>query len=338
MMRRAAVATALAASLSASTASAHDVESAVAHYDDDTLTAWILSLAGSEQASLWKGEGRATSFKLGATGKSVRFKQAGDLLERQLDGDDTIEEQSMTASVDQGVGVGASVGALAGQTKSPLSKSRYFGARASYWWLDETLQTTLEARRTFLEQSPLDFIDTDGHRVQTPEDLAGSNVGLTVTHLTTPSTILRSSASRTTREDRPAAWSLGLEIRQFVTPADAAVHFAVTHYENLGKVTQATSYGTIVAENARLEWHQHVVSRLIVMGGYRYYLETEKPRAADAAINRIGADAIYGTLRWRFGDGPWTADAPEVYSFVERYKSNVPNEGVLVGVGGRLPL
>jgi hypothetical protein len=154
-------------------------------------------------------------------------------------------------------------------------------------------------------------------------------------HFTTPTTIIRGTYSHTTRSDRPPAWALGGEARQYVPWTPAVVHIAVTHYENVGQITQQTSYGSIVANTGRIEWHQRLPHRFILMGGYRYYLEGENPRAIDAAERQLGSDSLYGSLRWRFGDQAWTADGPEVYGLAGRYASNSPNTAYMVGVGAR---
>lgn len=320
-------------------AHAQDVETAGAYYTDDILTSTILSVRASHATrTLWKGAGRTTSARVGATVKLVEFKAAPDLLTKQLDGETQIQETSLSASADQGLGVGTQVGLLAGSTQSPLSRVRYIGARAGQWWLRETLQTTFEMRKTSVNQPPLDYTDTDGQRVVTPEDLNGLNAAVTATHFTTPTTISRATYSRTTRSDRPPAWALGLEGRQFLPWTPAAVHVGFTHYENVGQITAATSYGSVVANTAKIEWHQRLPHRLILMGGYRYYLEGENPRATDAEQRQLGSDSVYGSLRWRMGRGAWTADAPELYGFAGRYASNAPNTAYLLGLGARFLL
>lgn len=315
---------------------AQDVETAGAYYTDDLLTSTIVSVRSSYTTRrLVKGAGRSTSAKVGATVKLVNFKEPPDLLAKQLGGASSMQETSLSASADQGLAVGTQVGLLVGSTQSPLSKVRYLGARAGQWWLKETLQTSFEVRKSSVTQPPLDYTDTDGQRVITPEDLDGLNAALTATHFTTPTTITRGTYSRTTRSDRPAAWALGIEGRQFVPWTPAAVHLALTHYENVGHLTAETSYGSVVANTAKLEWHQRLPRRLILMGGYRYYLEAENPRAADAQERQVGSDSIYGSLRWRLGKETWTADAPEVYGFAARYASNSPNTAYLFGLGVR---
>ncbi len=311
------------------------VESAVGSYKEDKLDAKVASLSVSEDARFWKGEGRATSFRLGATGKELRFIEPADLLKKQLDGRDKVSELSLSAGVDQGFRVGTTAGAFFGGTKSQLADAKFYGLRLGQWFRSETLQTTLDLRRTDVKQAPIEFTDTDGKRIRTPADLHGNNVAFGATHFTTPTTILRGSVSVTDRSDRPLASAASGEVRQFITQANGVVHFAMTHYENVGAVDDTQQVGSIVANNARLEWHQRLFERAIVMGGYRYYLEIENPRALDAANKQVGSDAMYTSLRYRFGDGSWTDEAPEMYLFASRYNTNVPTRGHVLGIGGR---
>jgi len=316
-------------------AAAHDLESAVAFYDDEKLEALITSVNTGAESRLFEGEGQATGARLGYTGRFIKFKDPADLLSKQLEGKTRIEEHGMNVSLDQGLAVGSTIGLLAGGSDSPLAISRYAGLRAGQWFRSETLQTQLEFRRTRLSQPSIEFTDTDGKRVTTPEALAGANVAFSATHFTTPTTILRGSVSHTERSDRPPASSVGAEVRQFLNATESAVHVALNHYENVGSIDASQQYGSIVANGARLEWHQRLASRLALMGGYRSYLESEKPRAADAARRRLGSDSIYGSLRWRPGMGGWTDEASELYLVFARYTTNVPSSAWLAGLGGR---
>ena len=313
------------------------VESAIGRYSETALDATVFSLTTTAGTpNLVGGEGHRTNATFGYTGERIHFKAPGNLLAGELGGKDTIDQHSLTAAVDQGLAVGTQAGLLIGSSKSLLSDTRFAGLKLGHWWRAETLQTVLEARHTIVKEPSLQFTDTDGKRIRTPTDLNGNNLTLNVTHLTTPTTILRGSLSGTERSDRPPAGSESAEIRQFVTPANAAVLVAVTHYENVGQIDDTQQFGTIVANNARFEWNQRLLVHAILMGGYRYYLEEEKPRALDADRKQIGTDALYGSFRWRFTSAAaWTDDAPEAYLFFSRYNTNAPTLGSVVGFGGR---
>ena len=157
---------------------------------------------------------------------------------------------------------------------------------------------------------------------------------LTMMNFTTPTTILRSILSRTTRNDRPPASAIGVEVRQYMRATESALHFECAHYENVGKIKPVTQYGSVVANSLRLEWHQRLLTSYIAALGYRYHLERERPRAAGEPVNQLGSDAVYLTVRWRFGEGIWTAPLHEVYGFAEHYKSNLPSKASFIGVGG----
>lgn len=303
----------------------------VANYDDDNVTSRIVSGSVSKGFNLIPDQGWESSATVGGTTKAITFKEPADLLEKQLKGKDHIEEHSTSVAVNQGVGIGSSIGLLAGSTLSPLSNSRYVGLRLGQWWAEETFQTVVEFRKTKLEQATLDFVDTDGKRVITPNDLEGNNATLTLTHLTTPSTILRGAASNTKRSDRPDAWSGSGEIRQFIDATESAVHLAATHYENIGVVEARTTYGSVVSDTARIEWHQKIMDRSLVSLGYRYYFEIEDPRPTDAKDRQVGTDSIFGTWRWRFTEAAWTADSSEVSLFFNSFRANSGVDGLLLG-------
>jgi hypothetical protein len=337
----------LALSLTATHAAAEDTDShggpgsaafGIAGYDDDLVVSRVYSTSLAKTLRLMPEQGKETSLSLSATNKAVHFKEPADLLEKQLKGDHDIQERSGSVSVNQGLAIGSTIGLLAGANDSPLAKGKYGGLRIGQWFLEETLQTVLEFRRTILEQVTLDYVDTDGKRVITPADLEGSNVTLTMTHMTTPSTILRGAYSVTTRSDRPDAWSVSGEIRQFVTPTDSAVHVALTHYENIGEVEAKTTFGSVVSDTIRAEWHQKIAERMTGSLGYRYYLETEDPRAEDARDRRVGTDSIFGSWRWRFSDVAWTADSSEYSIFFNKFRSNAGVDGMLIGTSITLNL
>lgn len=314
------------------------VESALGFYTETQLNAAVAAVSSqAESDSLWSGRGHKSAASFNYSAKHITFKNPGNLLVEQLGvGVTSINEQSLSLSADQGLQIGTQVGLAAGITKSPLSDARFFGAKVAQWFRSETLQTTLDLRRTDIKSPPVAYTDVDGKRIRTPADLHGLNAAVTVMHFTTPTTILRGNVSMTQRSDRPLASAESFEIRQFVPPVNGAVHAAITHYENVGEIDDTQTYGSIVANNARVEWNQRLLRRAIVMGGYRYYLENEKPRTAEAPRKSLGTDAIYGSARWRFGARLWTSDAPEAFVFASRYNTNVPTQGYVLGLGGRV--
>ena len=316
-----------------------DAELALGSYREETRDSVLTSFGTSATGKmLFDGEGKATSVRLGGTFKRICFTDSEDPLSKdQLDGADRLEENSLSASIDQGLQVGRQIGAVVGRTNSPLGQTRWAGVKVGEWWLLETLQTVVDFRRTISEVRALDVTDTDGARIQTPAVLDGTSLSLNVTNFTTPSTILMAGYSRTRRSDRPDAWSMTGEIRQFVDATNSALHLAVGHYENIGTVRQVSLQGQIVANSVRAEWHQRLRERWIIVPGYRWYLETENPRAEGAANSEVGTDSIYLNVRWRYRtDMMWVADQPEIYGFFGRYTTSEPRTVVYGGLGTRM--
>ena len=315
-----------------------DFEAAAAVFGEDTRQTLLFSAAGSTSGKWFHdGEGLGTSLRLGGSFKKINFTDEADPIAKdQLKGASILTERSFNIQAEQGLRIGSKVGAMLGRTYSDLAVSRWFGFRVGEWWLQETLQTVLEFRRSVSDVTPLDVTDTDGARILTPAVIDGNTWSLSVTHFTTPSTILLGGATRTERRDRPDAWSFTGEIRQFIDASDGALHVAMGHYENLGTVRQVSLIGEVVSNSLRMEWHQRV-GPWIIAPGYRWYAETEDPRAADAPSKTTGTDSIYATLRWRWDEGQlWVADQPESYAFFGRYVTSEPRTVNWIGLGSRL--
>lgn len=334
---------AVAASLAIITtqsAVAHQFEAATAVYSDDDRRSILTSgeLQGHTN-SLFTGQGQDSTLTLGYSVKKTEFKDTVNnayVINQQLQGTDYAWQQSFNASLDQGIVQGTNLGLFGGNTSSLLGSSKWYGVRAGQWWREDTLQTVLEARRTTATQLPAQVYDDEKRLIRLPEDVAGNNISLSVTHYTTPNLILRGQASRTTRSDRPDADGVSGEARYFVTPTDSAVHLGVGHYENVGQIDTTSDFGSIVANTVYGEWHQAFLEHGIVMVGYRTYQEIENPQGDTVDNKHLGTDWIYSNLRWRFDDGLRTSDAAEVYVFCGRYKTSEPRAGNLIGLGGKV--
>jgi hypothetical protein len=246
---------------------------------------------------------------------------------------------ALTLGVNQGLMVGTDIGASVGASTSPLGSSKWLGLRGAQWWLYETLQTTIEIRKVQATQKEAEIYGADTRQVILPEELEGENVNVGVRHLTTPSTILLSTYSFTKRSDRPDAHAFTIEGRQFLAFLNGAVHANVAHYENVGEIRPITLYGSVVANSIKVEWHQKLLGNSILMAGYRYYSEEENPRETNLNNTILSSDWIYANFRYRFAPkNAWLTDAPEIYTFAGRYANNQPNEGFLIGVGGKITL
>lgn len=323
-------------------ARADQLESAVAGYSDNDRTNTIISGSGNfSTTKLFGSEGQKTEFSVGYTHRDVKFKDTINntyLTTEQLDGKDSMQQSTVNLGLDQSISKFTSVGVLGGITEGPLGVTKWAGGRAGQWWREETLQTTVEVRRTEISQVLGEVYDDDRRIIRLPESLAGNNVNFSFMHFTTPELIWRGTYSRTWRSDRPPADGFSTELRYFLTPLQAAVHGSLGHYENVGEVSRITSYGSVVANTASGEWHQRFLDRFILMGGYRWYTENENPLSETITHKTLGSDWLYGSLRWRFGDGPWLADSHEWSIFGGQYKNSEPRHGQLVGVSLKLIL
>jgi hypothetical protein len=80
--------------------------------------------------------------------------------------------------------------------------------------------------------------------------------------------------------------------------------------------------GSIVATSASLEWHQKIGERTILAPGYRWYQETETPRAVNGLVKKLGSDQVYTTVRYRFWKDYWLEDASEFFISAGSYQTN----------------
>lgn len=193
------------------------------------------------------------------------------------------------------------------------SRTAWAGAAASFWTGEQTTRWTLDVQRNFTTAPRLDVTDVDGKRILTPERIGGTSAGVNWMHLATPEFLWRGGVSVILRDDRPEARAASLEGRYFIVPVNAAVHASATRFENRGPLEPVTLTGSIEATSASAEWHQKIGERIILAPGYRWYRETETPRAINGARKILGTDHIHATIRYRFWRDYWLEDAPEAF-------------------------
>lgn len=316
-------------------AEASSFENGVSLYDETQRSSKMYSsqLNASTQ-SIFEGKGHSSGIGLGYTRKEIHLKNPNkDLATRQLGGKTDTHEDSYNLNLDQGLGIGTQIGGSVGVTTSDLVDRLWWSANFMQWFLEETLQTTLSLRKTITKAPQIDTVDVDVRRIRTPEEIVGTNAKFGMTHLTTPSTILRGQYSLTKRNDRPDAFSVMAEVRQFISLTETAVHLNLTHFENVGEIKPITTYGTVVANAVSTELHQHIPGRVITMLGYRQYREIENPRAIELDRKQLGSDWIYSSIRYRFGEKPMTEDDHEAYIFGGRYLTNQNINASVIGLG-----
>ncbi|MEY4629883.1 MAG: hypothetical protein RIQ81_3 [Pseudomonadota bacterium] len=212
--------------------------------------------------------------------------------------------------------------------------SRWVGVSASIWTGQQTTRWTLDAQRTFINTTGLDVTDVDGKRILTPERIGGTSTGISWLHLATPSFLWRGKLSMNLRQDRPTATTGNIEGRQFIAPLMAAVHFGVSRFKNSGEIRPVTLTGAVSADSAFIEWHQKTGERTILAPGYRWYRETEVPRATNGERRTLGSDQIYATMRYRMWREYWLEDTDEVLVSAGVYQTSEPRKIWHVALGG----
>jgi len=192
----------------------------------------------------------------------------------------------------------------------------------SFWTGEDTTRWTLNPQRTFTNTQALDVTNVDDKRILSPERIGGTSAGISFMHLATPEFLWRGSLSTIISDDRPNAYSGSLEGRYFIAPVKAAIHASVSRFENQGPVRPVTLTGSIAATSASLEWHQKISDRMILAPGYRWYQETETPRAVNGRVKKLGSDQFYTTVRYRFWKDYWLEDASEFFISAGSYQTN----------------
>ncbi len=314
---------------------ANDVETAFAIYSDSDRNTTMNATGVTAKVPHDWGEDHKTSVKLGTTLKHSTFHVKDiSYIKKQLGGKSTMLDESGTLSINQNLTTLTETSLIMGASSSPISKGQWLGLRLGSWWREETFQTTVEVRSTKTNQAIIDTTDTNGQRVTTPADLGGVSYLLDLMHFATPTTIVKASVSSSTNTGRPPASSFSLELRQFLSATESAIHLGVMHYENVGELRPVTLFGGIVANSLKGEWHQRLYENFIAQAGYRYYMENESPRDPEISDKKLGTDWIYASLRMRSTKQLWVDQTDEFYVFGGLYKTNEPRKGQLIGVGG----
>ena len=213
------------------------------------------------------------------------------------------------------------VGWLGSDTGSRASISRWLGTGISFWTGEETMRWTLDIQRTLTATDSLDVTDVDGKRILTPERIGGTSTSVSWMHLATPEFIWLGNLTAILREDRPDAFSGNIEGRYFVAPANAAIQGSLARFEDSGTVKPVTITGSITATTTSIEWHQKYGTRMIIAPGYRWYRETETPRAENGVQKNLASDQVYATLRYRFWQDYWLEDASEIFLSAGSYST-----------------
>jgi len=311
------------------------IESAAAVYSDRDSKALLETLAIQEnQNNLRLGISRRHPVGQMDPVSPLAGNETGFTLSGEIPGPRT-EEGTPTFTVAPKIGW---LGSESKGSDSVKAISRWIGTGVSFWTGEDTTRWTLNLQRTFSSAKALDVTDVDGKRILTPERIAGTSAGISWMHLATPEFLWRGSLSTILSDDRPNAYSGSLEGRYFIAPVKAAIHASASRFENQGPVRPVTLIGSIAATSASLEWHQKISDRMILAPGYRWYQETETPRAANGLVKKLGSDQVYTTLRYRFWKDYWLEDASEFFLSVGSYQTNTGLKLFHVAAGIRTTL
>jgi hypothetical protein len=215
-------------------------------------------------------------------------------------------------------------------------KSRSYAAGVSQWVGRETVRLSIDVSRTIVEQPLFQILDYDFVEVGNPPLTTATGVSTALRHLATPTTMIDYQAGHVVTENRPATYSGGIGVRQFVPILDGALHVAGTRALNRGTITPDTTYGQVDAWIGDVSWLQNLWRGGLAKLGYRYYREDETTRAyEDEKV--LGTDMITAGLSHEFKKGEVAASPVTVDLTGTRYLTNidVAASSVELGVGAR---
>ena len=183
--------------------------------------------------------------------------------------------------------------------------ARSFGVGASQWLFGESLRLGIDVTRTMVEQPLFPVLDVDFQTVANPTLASATATAVTLRHLATPTTMVDYGATYVVTSNRPDTRGGSVAVRQFIPPADGAVHMAVTRAINRGRLTAATTYGQVDAWIYEGAYVQNLGPGTRCRAGWRSYREDEITRA-------FGDELALGTDWWTIGIGhEWSRrDAP----------------------------
>ena len=247
-----------------------------------------------------------------------------------------IRETGRKVSLSQDFGKVRGVAFSYGQSSSAIDHRSQWGLGLYQWFWDETIQVTFDYGRSFSRQNLIETVDRDAFRIITPESIAGETYSLGLLAMVSPVLMVEGGVVQLARTDRPDAQSMSAKGRYYIKSLESAAHLQVGHFRNLGEIRPVTLQGETTAYWVVGEWHQRLLKDLVLMGGYRWYLEDEIPRAANALETRRGSDSLYAKLTYRAWSGVWTHDASEYFGFYGNYLNSDALQSNAFGLGCKL--
>lgn len=302
-------------------------------YKDKALQSRASQIGAGSEFEIW-GSGREYLTSVNVIAKRQTIEKADDEESKNLE----LEDGNKTDIKTEAVGLGQTIKFLTNvnlgvsQTRTDQSRSLSRSFNVDRWVIPDLIKVGASVTFNDVNQTQYIYTDVDGKQIVTPDRIAGQNYQLHVMGYLASDAIGILDYSITTRDDRPPAYSLATSARQYFSQASGALHLGLTHYENVGSIRPTTSYGSIVSNQLFVEWHQKIRQNYIWMTGYRFYAETERPRAYPESVKTTGSDLVYTTFRFRLQKG-WTFRSHEISVTGGKYLTNAGLSGYQTSLG-----
>jgi hypothetical protein len=308
-------------------------QTAAGIYQDKALRSKKMLLGvGSEFTVFGEGNEYLSSISTNFQNERLEKVDEEEAKNLELNDGDHAETSGASVNINQTIRLltNLSIGYSQSRSLDVINSSESVGV--DRWIFPDLVRIGFSYAHNKVNQDAQIYTDVDGKQVATPDKIDGNNYQLRLMGYAAADAIVLANYSLTTRTDRPSASAASTEIRQYIAPAKASLHLGLAHYENVGSIRPITTYGSIVSNQLFSEWHQKLGQNYILMGGYRFYVETERPRANPDAVKTTGSDYIYSTLRYRFQKG-WTYRSSELNITSGRYLTNAGLSGFLCSLG-----
>lgn len=280
--------------LSPMSAGAHTIRQKAGVYrDNNGLERSRVGLDGSLDFSLGGEQLTNTSYTLGVSRDTFKYDDlASNKYQSSVYESDTRTQDAASVAATQTWKKITDTRVVGAYTADARSRSRTLGVGASRWIAGETWQLSFDVSRTKSERPEFEIVDYDSEIVAAPTDATSTGTSFGVRNLSTPTTITIANVTEIRSSDRPVTRIGSLGVRQFVIPANGALHLTGTRAYNRGKLTTENTYGEVDAWQADVAWLQTLWRGASGRIAYRWYREDETTRAyADELV--FGSDMVH---------------------------------------------
>jgi len=312
------------------------LETAVYHYSDHDRTSTTQQIQAQYLWQRLEGESQTqpTLLNIGLQSRQLQFRDKDSFVVReQMQGKTRDGQASINVFLEQGFTTTVAGGIGGGYSSSQLGDSYYYQISVSDWFRDETLQLGAAIGKSKSDQVSAIVYDTISRRVRLPENISGTSYSLNFLHLTTPKLMLNGDYTFSQRSDRPDAHAFNVLGRYFFPAPHAALHLGGSYFANAPGLKESSLYGLVEAFAVEVSWQQRFGDNWVLVPGYRYYREWTAARHDDDTSILLVTDSPSLVVRYRWGHARWIETANEAYFMAQRYHSNEPREGMLLGAG-----